>query len=226
LKTPTRLRVLLVTLLLCRGGVLYSDPPPAISLPLTGKIIVLDPGHAVKDESGKIINPGARARRFGAWERDVALGVALKVVPLLEAQGAKVYLTRTGSNPWRYNRMKRSDNRSRAIFANVVRANAYVRLHCDWNRSHKLHGFTSYYFRWGSRTLAKTIQRSVGRTWPGRDDGIQRRSFVSASAKMPAVLLEMGYLSNPKEGKELATDTHQTALAQVIAQGIVDYFKK
>src|SRR5437762_2889523 len=100
---------------------------------LQGKVIVLDPGHAVRNKSGVTINPGARARR-GVWERDVALNVAEKAVPLLEAQGAKVFMTRTADNPWRYSQRKQADNRSRAIFANVLRAQAYIRIHCDWNR--------------------------------------------------------------------------------------------
>ena len=68
---------------------------------LEGKVVVLDPGHAVKNDSGKIINAGAQSRH-GLMERDVALHVAETMAPILEAQGAKVYMTRTAANPWRY----------------------------------------------------------------------------------------------------------------------------
>jgi N-acetylmuramoyl-L-alanine amidase len=194
---------------------------------LAGKIVVLDPGHAVLNPAGKIINPGARARR-GAYERDVVLSVAEKLVPLLEAQGARVFLTRTSGNPWRVTANgKHADNRSRAIFANTMQADAYVRLHCDWNRNRKYKGFTTFYFRWGSRRLAKTLHEAIADAIPGHvDHGLRRRTFVSVTSTMPAVLLELGVLSHKEEGPELASDGYQTRLAEAISNGLVDYFKQ
>src|SRR5262245_39196927 len=96
---------------------------------LEGKVIVLDPGHAVKNDGGKVINPGAKART-GLLERDAVLQVAETITPLLEAQGAKVFMTRTHANPWRYGQSSSADNRGRAILANLVRADAYIRIHC------------------------------------------------------------------------------------------------
>jgi N-acetylmuramoyl-L-alanine amidase len=194
--------------------------------PLQGKVLVLDPGHAVMNDTGKIINPGARARR-GAYERDVALDVAETVAPLLEAQGAKVYMTRTHDNPWRYGYSSPADNRGRAILANIVRADAYVRIHCDWNRDRRFKGFTTFYYRWGSRALAEAVHEALARALPGhRDNGIKRRSFVSASAHMPAVLIELGVLSNKQEGKDLAQGGFQAHLAMAVAEGVIDYFKR
>ena len=187
---------------------------------------MLDPGHAVKNDAGKIINPGAQGRR-GLLERDVALQVAETIAPLLEAQGAKVYMTRTRTNPWRYGYSSQGDNRGRAILANEVRADAYIRIHCDWNRDRRFKGFTTYFYRWGSRDLAESIHLALAAALPGhRDNDIKRRSFVSASAHMPAVLVELGVLSNAAEGKELAEEAHQSHLAMAVAEGITNYFQK
>jgi N-acetylmuramoyl-L-alanine amidase len=211
--------------LLC-GFSLWSVQAAMPLKPLEGKILVLDPGHAVKNDAGKIINQGAQAHR-GAFERDVALNVAETIAPLLEAQGAKVYMTRTRMNPWRYGYTPQADNRGRAILANMVRADAYIRIHCDWNRDRRFKGFTTYYYRWGSRALAETIHRALASALPGhRDNGIKRRSFVSVSAHMPAVLLELGVLSNRAEGKELADEAHQSHLAMAVSEGIIDYFQR
>ena len=73
-------------------------------------MVVLDPGHAVKNDAGRIINPGAQGRG-GVLERDVNLRVVETIEPLLEAQGAKVYMTRTQANPWRYGYSQQADNR-------------------------------------------------------------------------------------------------------------------
>ncbi len=192
---------------------------------LEGKVIVLDPGHAVKNDAGKIINPGSQARR-GAFERDVTLQVAETVAPLLEAQGAKVFLTRTKMNPWRYGYSPQADNRGRAVLANLVDADAYVRLHCDWNRDKRFKGFTTFYYRWGSRALAARIHDSLAKALVGhRNNGLKRRSFVSISARMPAVLVELGVMSHPQEGKDLAQETYQAHMAMAVAEGIIDYFQ-
>jgi N-acetylmuramoyl-L-alanine amidase len=204
---------------------LSSSARPSAEKPLAGKIILLDPGHAVKNEAGSIINPGARARK-GPYERDLALDVAAMIVPLLESQGAKVYMTRTPNNPWRYSARKQADNRGRAIEANILRADAYIRIHLDWNRSKQFKGFTTYYYRWGSRPLAKSINTALAKAQPNkRDNGVKRKSFVSASARMPSVLLELGVLSNPGDVKDLKRTDYQLLLAQAVAEGIITYFK-
>jgi N-acetylmuramoyl-L-alanine amidase len=163
-----------------------ADPVPGAAMSLAGKIIVLDPGHATKNNAGAIINEGAKARHGGPFERDVALAVGSRIVPLLEARGAKVFMTRTERNPWRYSEFRLGDNRARAIFANLLRGNAYVRLHCDWNRDRKFKGHTTYYFQWASRSLAASINEALNKTMTDqRDNGVHRRSFVSVTARMP-----------------------------------------
>jgi N-acetylmuramoyl-L-alanine amidase len=206
-------------------GFTLADPGSHV-LPLAGKIIVLDPGHATKNDAGIIINPGAQARHRngGAYERDVALAVGTRMVPILEAEGAKVFMTRTPRNPWRYNELRLGDNRARAIFANLLHANAYVRLHCDWNKDRKFKGHTTYYFQWASRTLAADVNDSLTKTMTDqRDNGVHRRSFVSVTSRLPTALVEMGVLSYKPEAKALADPAYQEKLAQAIAEGITTY---
>jgi N-acetylmuramoyl-L-alanine amidase len=220
-----RCRTFLIAAAILAGVGLRLLSATVPSKPLQGKVLVLDPGHAVMNDGGKIINPGARARR-GVYERDVVLQVAETVAPLLEAQGAKVYMTRTHDNPWRYGYSPQADNRGRAILANIVQADAYIRLHCDWNRDRRFKGFTTFYYRWGSRALAEAVHQAMANALPGhRDNGIKRRSFVSASAHMPAVLIELEVLSNRAEGRELAQGGFQAHQAMAVAEGIIDYFK-
>src|SRR4029077_11744118 len=143
-------------------GIGLCRPAAAADKPLEGRIVVLDPGHAVKNDSEKMINPGAQGKG-GVLERDVALRVAETIAPLLEAQGAKVYMTRTQANPWRYGFSAQADNRGRAILANLLRADAYIRIHCDWNRDKRFKGFTMFFYRWGSRALAEAIHDALAK---------------------------------------------------------------
>jgi N-acetylmuramoyl-L-alanine amidase len=218
-----RLAFVVTTLL---SGIGFCRPAAASGKPLEGRVVVLDPGHAVKNDAGKMINPGAQGKG-GVLERDVALRVAETIAPLLEAQGAKVYMTRTHTNPWRYGYSPQADNRGRAILANMVHADAYVRIHCDWNRDKRFKGFTTFFYRWKSRPLAEAVHDSLAKALPGhRDNGIKRRSFVSASAHMPAVLIELGVLSNKVEGQELKQEDHDSHLAMAVTEGIIEYFQK
>ncbi len=199
------------------SGVTFCRPAAASSKPLEGRVVVLDPGHAVKNDAGKIINPGAKGSG-GVLERDVNLRVVETIAPLLEAQGAKVY---------RYSYSQQADNRGRAILANMVHADAYIRIHSDWNRDKRFKGFTTFFYRWGSRPLAEAVHDALAKSLPGhRDNGIKRRSFVSASAHMPAVLIELGVLSNKVEGKELMQEEHDSHLAMAVTEGIIEYFQK
>jgi N-acetylmuramoyl-L-alanine amidase len=220
-------RDLCILALILTAVPLLADPNIPVQQTLKGRIIIIDPGHATKDEHDNLINPGARARR-GVWERNVVLDVAAKLQPMLEAQGAKVYMTRTVNNPWRYTSQSRqADNRARAIFANTMRADAYVRLHCDWNRSRKFKGFTVYYYRWGSRALAKSILKGLVAGLPGhRSNGLHRRTFVSVTTTMPTVLIELGVLSYRPEAKQLGQDGYQWRMAESISTGLVNYFEK
>jgi N-acetylmuramoyl-L-alanine amidase len=198
--------------------------PVADTWSLAGKIVILDPGHATKNDAGVIINPGAQARHGGARERDVALAVGVRIVPLLEAKGAKVFMTRTPRNPWRYNELRLGDNRARAIFANLLHAHAYVRLHCDWNKDRNFKGHTTYYFQWSSRKLAADVNDSLTKEMTDqRDNGVHRRSFVSVTSRLPTALVEMGVLSYKPEAKSLADPAYQDKLAQAIAEGITTY---
>ena len=87
------------------------------------------------------------------------------------------------------------------------------------------------YHRGGDMSRAaqgdKVDHQAMANALPGhRNNGIKRRSFVSASAHMPSVLVELGVLSHRLEGKELAQDAHQAHLAMAVTEGIVNYFER
>jgi N-acetylmuramoyl-L-alanine amidase len=79
-----------------------------------------------------------------------------------------------------------------------------------------------------SRDLAKTVQdKSIGAVsgaWKTRDRGTHEAPFyVLMGARMPAVLVEMGYITNPVDAKQLASDKYLEALAQGMVNGLVAY---
>lgn len=82
-----------------------------------------------------------------------------------------------------------------------------------------------------SNKLAIDIQSymlsSVKKSFSSRDGGVREAPFwVLVGATMPAVLVEMGYITHPQEGKNLGKSTYQDRIAQGIANGVDAYFQK
>ncbi|MDD5069400.1 MAG: N-acetylmuramoyl-L-alanine amidase [Candidatus Omnitrophica bacterium] len=213
------------------------------------KTIVLDAGHGGKD-------PGAVSIR-GLQEKYVNLKVVLILKQELEKRGFTVFLTR-GTDTF-------ITLAQRAEFARLKKADLFVSIHANANRSRQVKGVEVYHltpdkFRPKSRSLdlAKTsdfsgvpYEAKVG-LWQmllTKDydlsielsnsiyHSFQRRGFsvklprkapfyVLRYAYVPAVLVEMGYLSNPYEEKVLRKNYYQKQIAEAIALGIVELQKK
>jgi N-acetylmuramoyl-L-alanine amidase len=75
-----------------------------------------------------------------------------------------------------------------------------------------------------SAALARAVQAALGDRVPMSPRPLQQGPFrVLVGANMPAVLVELGFLSNPQQEQQLLADDHQAALAQALVDGIVRY---
>jgi len=173
--------------------------------------VVIDAGHGGKD-------PGATSV-LGFYEKGINLAVARKVAWLLGQKGLRVKMTRT------------SDYfvglEDRAAIANNLRADLFVSIHSDSFPKSTRRGFTVYIARSASsssRRAASAIVRSMSGT--GLNSfGTQTASYhVLTGTRGPAVLVEMGYLSNRREAALLRSSSFQNRLAEAVADGISDYF--
>ncbi len=171
--------------------------------------IIVDAGHGGADRGGI---PGQKIA-----EDEMTLKVALKLEPLLIQKGYKVIMTR------------RTDIfltlAERCRIANRERNALFVSVHFDAYSRSGAHGITTYYTRNDSRELARHLHRRMAQKLnPQQDRGVARaRFYVIRNTLCPAVLLEGGFLTNPWESKRIATPEYQQAMAEAVAQGIVDY---
>ena len=87
---------------------------------------------------------------------------------------------------------------------------------------------TFYYRGWKGRLLAKEIQKQILRVSPGSPDrGVkQGRFYVIKNTRMPAVLVEIGFLTGRLDARRLKKTTHRKRLSYAIAKGILEYLKK
>ena len=186
-----------------------GGPQPALRR-LSG-CVVIDAGHGGKD-------PGAKSV-LGFYEKDINLVVASKVARLLSQKGLKVRMTRSGDSF--------VELAERAAIANRLKADLFVSIHSDSFPKSSRRGYTMYVARAASRSsfrAAAAIARSMSQTGLA-SHGTQTRDFrVLTNTQGPAVLVEMGYLTNRREAALLKDPYFQNRLAQAIANGILDYF--
>jgi len=173
--------------------------------------IVIDAGHGGKD-------PGARSI-LGFYEKTVNLSVALEVARLLEQKGLRVKMTRTDDYF--------VELEDRAAIANNINADLFVSIHSDSFPKSSRRGYTVYIARAASsssRRAAYAISRSMSGT--GLNSfGVQTAGYhVLTGTRGPAVLVELGYLSNRREAALLRSSSFQDRLAKAVADGISDYF--
>lgn len=194
------------------GSATSPAPASAATAPLAGRTIVLDAGHGGTD-------PGARGVSGRTRESYNTLFVALDAKAILEQAGAQVIMTR-------------SDDRyiplgTRAAIANQAGADIFISIHNDWNPNASLRGVTTYYYHDRSRHLAEVMQANLASTLGSRNVGVLQRSFqVVRDTTMPAVLLELGFLSNWSDEQLLADPAYRYRAAEAIYNGVVTYFEQ
>ena len=178
-------------------------------------LVVIDPGHGGSD-------PGAIGIG-GIRETDVVLEVSKLVKKLLSDKGVKVRLTRKNE--------VELDLPPRVSFANKTDADVFVSIHANASRGKRrdINGLETFYYRgWRGRLLAKRIQKQILRVSPGSPDrGVkQGRFYVIKNTKMPAVLVEIGFLTGRLDARRLEKPAHRKRIAYAISKGILEYLSK
>ena len=195
------------------------------NLPLSGRIIVLDPGHG---------GPDGGAVGDDVLEKEIALKVAAKLRDYLQQQGALVLMTRETDSDLAdkdtrgYSRRKAEDLRKRVALINESEADLFISIHLNAIPSPRWRGAQTFYY--GSlienERIAKFIQAELRRNLENTNrvakmiDTVYLLKYV----KKPGALVEVGFLSNPQERELLASDHYQTKLAASIYKGILRYF--
>ena len=190
---------------------------------LSGKKIVIDPGHGGNDAGA--IGP------TGVMEKSVTLRVALELRKLLVAEGAEVILTRETDRTVSEKGAKASDIEelgARCDVANKNGAHIFISIHADSFTRPEARGTTGYYYSKGSgsgQKLADCIRRNLVEQLGTPSRGTQPCNFyVVKNTDMPATLIELGFISNKDEEKLLDSKEGVQKAAQGIFDGIEDYF--
>ncbi|MGK7938093.1 MAG: N-acetylmuramoyl-L-alanine amidase [Xenococcaceae cyanobacterium] len=189
-----------------------SKPLPSRPVPHSKPLVIIDPGHGGQDP-GTIGIGGLR-------EKDLVLPISLDVAEGLRKQGIEVRMTRDSDY---FVSLK-----GRTEFANKTDASLFVSIHANAiNMSRPdVNGLETYYYQDGRR-LAEVIHWSILNSVNIKNRGIRRaRFYVLRHSSMPAVLVEVGFVTGAEDAPRLRNPTHRRQMADAIIRGVIQYIKQ
>jgi N-acetylmuramoyl-L-alanine amidase len=179
---------------------------------LPDALVMIDPGHGGDD-----FGDGGAA---GATEADVCWDIGWRLAQTLTSLGARVRFTRTETEA--------PDQSTRARRANDADADLFISIHLNAHEESTASGASTYYFktsRVGER-VAELIQRELVEL-NLRDCRAHPRSYsVLRETRMPAVLVEPCFITNPDEEKRLDDPRFRAAVADAIAVALHHYYER
>jgi N-acetylmuramoyl-L-alanine amidase len=214
---------------------------PVAGAAAAAPVVVLDPGHDLHGNAAtEPIGPGSATRKIrdgggtrgvvsGLPESELNLRVALLLRPLLERAGVRVVLTRARNDG------TSMGNIARARIANRAGAALFLRIHADGAASSDVRGTHTMVpaLRRGwtddvygpSRRAAELVQRELVSALGFPDRGIWERSDFTGFnwANVPVLMVELGFMTNPVEDRQLARRAVQRQAALGLCRGVLRY---
>lgn len=194
----------------------------------SGVCVMLDAGHGAPD--------GGCTGADGTTEAPLNLAVTLKLKKALEKHGVRVLLTRTDENGIHtggdsIGEKKRSDMRKRRKLRDTSGADLFVSVHMNLFSQPQYAGAQMIYDTKHpqAQQAALLMQQAIGKDADPENRRVPMAAakgiYLLQDAKVPSVIAECGFLSNPAEREKLKTDTYQQVLADALCKGILQYFE-
>jgi len=187
------------------------------------RLVVIDAGHGAAD-SGKVgIN--------NALEKDINLAIALRLKELLEQQDVKVVMTREddqGTYPQTGSNRKVRDMQKRVEIINKEQPALTVSIHQNSFPDQSVSGAQTFYFEGSEegKTAAEILQKQLITTLQPDKERVAKSDtsyYLLKNTDYPIVIVECGFLTNPKEAELLCDEMYQQQAAWAIHLGILQY---
>ena len=195
-----------------------STLPPVAKYTKYSKItIALDPGHGGEDTGA--IGPG------GLEEKNVTLDIGLRLRDLLQQDGFHVVMTRTTDTECLgYQGTAVAELQCRANVANYDHAALFMAIHINASYYPWVHGVSSWWYKPMDKPLAQAVQNALAQQSGFLNLGIRNAPFyVLRHTFMPAVLVELGFITNLKDEHKLENPDFREKLAEILNHGIETY---
>ena len=189
------------------GGPIVVPPAPRNA---GETVIVVDAGHGGHD-------PGAL--RGNVQEKELTLGIAQKLKKQLEAKGARVVMTRSDDTF--------VSLEDRVKITNSVQPDVFISVHINSLEStSNIYGIETYFQTDRSRPLADKVHGSLVSGLSAPDRNVRKaRFYVINHTPVPAILAEVGYITNKAERDRLISSDYQTKIASSLARGVMLYLQ-
>ncbi|MDE5539307.1 MAG: N-acetylmuramoyl-L-alanine amidase, partial [Bacilli bacterium] len=189
-------------------------------LPLSGKIIIIDPGHGGKD-------PGTIHDKI--YEKDINLAISKYLEIELVKAGATVILTRDGDYDLSYPNAtwrKKSDFDNRIKLINNSNGNMYISIHLNYLPNSAYSGPQVFYNNETNQKIAEIIQKNLNNNLNHNREikKIPNKTYMYDKLNIPGILIECGFLSNTEERNKLTTPEYQQKLVKIIKDAITQYY--
>lgn len=184
-------------------------------VPTNPRLIVIDPGHGGSDVG---------SQHGGLREADLTLDMAKRLRDLLIARGWQVKLTReTDVDVYAPNDSAHDELQARVDVANNAGARLFVSIHANAFINSGPYGTTTYISKPSDVAFAKIVETHLAADGTKDDGVIKAHYYVTYHTRMPAVLIETAFLTNPSDYALLASSSWRQKVAQEIADGIGQY---
>jgi len=195
------------------------------TLPLSGKTIVLDPGHGGADGGAKSAD--------GLWEKDVTLNISMYLRDYLQQAGATVVMTRDTDTDLAsaatkgYSRRKTEDLKARVAIVREEKPDLFLSVHLNAIPQPQWYGPQTFYTNnhKDNASIAWFIQEELRTTVADthRQSKQIRNIYILDRSEVPTALVEVGFLSNAGEAANLSRPEYQKQLAAAIYRGMLRY---
>ncbi len=204
-----------------------SSADGVMTKPVLKQTVIIDAGHGGDD--------GGAIGIDGTVEKDINLDIALKLEKLLKFYGFDVIMTRTedimtcddGLDSLRKRKVSDIHNRFDVLEKNPDAV--FISIHQNKFEDNSQHGTQVFYSGNNdeSKLLAESIQNSIVSVLQPDNSRVVKKSgsgiYLLYHAKLPAVLVECGFISNHAEVKKLNDEKYRMKIAILIADGLIKY---
>ena len=184
-------------------------------------VVILDAGHGGKD--------GGASSESGVQERDLVFAITKKVESYLRGQGVKVKLTREGEADLaseKARNRKAEDLKNRIELINETEQAILVSIHANATTNSSWSGAQTFYDpkKDENEQLAACIMNSMQKNLEmTRSPQATSQLYLLKHSKVPATLVEIGFLSNTEEAAKLEKESYQEQVAYAIYEGVIAY---
>lgn len=200
--------------------------------PINSIVICVDPGHGFDDNGTSHENIGTN------FEKDITLSVSNKLKDCLTSRGYTVVMTHDGETFPKTsidNGNNKFSPQERVSYANSIKIDYYVSLHCNSFESNTdVSGVRIFYYEGidkpskASAEVAESIRSKIKENYPDDTEPTSEifNYYVVKYTKVPASLIEMGFVTNKYDAENMLDSEWQDTFAKTVAEGIDDYYKQ